>query len=52
VTPRRSGGLLLRLCPRRPTSPFDRVGKVARGQCPTSSAAAGTLPTQRGRIML
>src|SRR5258706_5030695 len=30
------GRLLMRLCPRVPTSPFDRVGKVARGQCDMS----------------
>jgi hypothetical protein len=30
-----------KLCPRCPTSPFDRVGKVARGQRDMSSAAAG-----------
>src|SRR6266849_3061551 len=32
---------LMRLCPRRPTSPFDRVGKVALGRGATPSAAAG-----------
>src|SRR5216683_3104110 len=41
----RGAGLLtrtvMRLCPRRPTSPLDRVGKVARGQRAMSSAAAG-----------
>jgi len=31
----------MRLCPRCPTSPLDRVGKVARGQRAMSSAAAG-----------
>src|SRR5258705_13674815 len=31
----------MRLCPRCPTSPLDRVGKVARGQRDMSSAAAG-----------
>src|SRR5260370_40167437 len=43
--PSRRTGLLartvMRLCPRCPTSSFDRVGKVARGQCTMSSAAAG-----------
>src|SRR5258707_125729 len=31
----------MRLCPRCPTAPPDRVGKVAQDQCATSSAAAG-----------
>src|SRR6266566_5201096 len=31
----------MRLCPRCPTSPFDRVGKVAHGQRVVPSAAAG-----------
>src|SRR5260370_33048841 len=43
--PSRRTGLLartvMRLCPRCPTSSFDRVGKVARGRCTMSSAAAG-----------
>jgi hypothetical protein len=31
----------MRLCPRRLTSPLDRVGKVARGQRALSSTVAG-----------
>src|SRR5258708_7290495 len=36
---------LMRLCPRRPTSPFDRVGKVARGQGACHKLRQATLPT-------
>src|SRR5437899_2365003 len=32
---------MVRLCPRRPTSPPDRVGKVALSQCAISSVTLG-----------
>src|SRR5216684_5144038 len=47
---------IMRLCPRCPTSPLDRVGKVARGQRAISSATAGdfahptTLPYDRNAL--
>ena len=37
----------MRLCPRGPTSPFDRVCKVARGQCIPHQTPRATLPTLR-----
>jgi hypothetical protein len=45
---------VVRLCPRCPTLPLDRVGKVARAQCAMRSAEAGdfahpTLPYDRKR---
>ena len=60
--PRRAGkgasrraGLLVeavvRLCPRGPTSPHDRVGKGARNQCAAIiSCGQATLPAPRGRV--
>ena len=48
----RKAGLLaqavVRLCPRRFTSPLDPVGKVARRQCTIISSDRRTLPTLRG----
>ena len=42
IAPSRAIGTgVMRLCPRCPISPPDRVGKVARDQCAMSSAAAG-----------
>src|SRR5260370_40914033 len=38
---------VMRLCPRCPTSPLDRVGKVARGQRTIHPLRQATLPTLR-----